>query len=548
MKKLLALVLALAMGLFFAGCNNSAATVLGSLEEKMPDTENGQYIFRIEVQNSTVERLSVEEVKIAQMQGGKETGTNAVFGGAELSYLGIPDSPIEPGSSLQFSLSPVGNFECEQVEITVVMLSESGNRVEHKTVYFVGGERPAEEGVQVPAIRDPEDSEHDENGFLSPTYTQNDWLFEMNLVNTGETPLTLVEVQIRHLMDGAVVGDPFIWTDLEPLGLSGLVLAPGESVDWNDAHPIVEDFNQSEYRFIFTEPNGNPVEKVFLYKLEVKLPEPVDHSGDISKDLLTLRYDADFEVEVFQGVYWVPANALGESRYTNSDIYAMLSSSPEEKQAKTNTLYEALQLYQVGGFYASDDNIRIPEGNIAWEHHKPGYDAVRTNTGCCATDSNWLRYILDGDYDEVGFIATSQRDGGGHIYNYIKQGGFYYFIDLTHYRTDWVATAVESGNLDDYYSSDFILGNIHKSATVEAFVDYVQSAFGDPPGLMFKYTAENCLAIDGVRGNNGITITYENTAEVEIIFDDPNDSLYASFVEPPKSYPDWSLNPGYNFP
>ena len=139
----------------------------------------------------------------------------------------------------------------------------------------------------------------------------------------------------------------------------------------------------------------------------------------------------------------------------------------------------------------------------------------------------------------MGFIATSQRDGSGHIYNYIKHDGWYYFMDLTHYRTDWIATAVESGDINDYYATDFILGNIHKAKTVEAYVNYVQSTFGDPPGLMFRYTAENCLAVTSMPENGGINIVYEDDPNVElnVIFDDPNDQLGLTLAPPPTNRP-----------
>ncbi len=289
--------------------------------------------------------------------------------------------------------------------------------------------------------------------------------------------------------------------------------------------------------------------KRFCYALSTE-PSLPDYSGDGGKDLGTLRYQAAFEAEVNPGVFWVPARVLGDSRYTNGEIYAMLSASPQEKQEAISTVYEALQLYQIGGFYSSDDNIRMREDGVNWEHHKPGYDAVRTNTGCCATDSNWLNYLLREDYEEVGFIATSQRDGSGHIYNYLKEDGFYYFIDLTHYRTDWIATAVEDGDMDSYYRSDFVLGNIHKAQSVQAFVDYVQWAFGDPPGLMFQYRAEDCLAIDSVANGGKMTITYEEVpgVEVAVIFDDPGDSLEYTFEPSPRQLPDWSSNPSYSFP
>ena len=45
------------------------------------------------------------------------------------------------------------------------------------------------------------------------------------------------------------------------------------------------------------------------------------------------RADADFSVKVAEDVYWVPANALGTSDYTNAQIQAMVTGTPEEKQA-----------------------------------------------------------------------------------------------------------------------------------------------------------------------------------------------------------------------
>jgi len=293
------------------------------------------------------------------------------------------------------------------------------------------------------------------------------------------------------------------------------------------------------------------VEYSFFYHLSHDLPERVypTYAGDNGRDLGTLRYRADYEVEVFDGVYWVPARALGESDYTNGQIQALVTDTPEEKQVEIDTLYEALQLYQIGRFAEANDNIRIREGNVDWEHHKPGYHAVRTNNGCCATDSNWLRYILDGDYEEVGYIATSQRDGSGHIFNYIKLDGWYYIIDLTHYRIDWIATAVESGQMRDYYNSDYVLGNIHKVQDIQNFVDYVQEAFNEAPGLMFMYTAENCLALDGVGSGDNVTITYETVegVSVQIIFDDPADQLDCAFVTSPRNTPDWSREESFDF-
>ena len=379
------------------------------------------------------------------------------------------------------------------------------------------------------------------------------WAFRVVLYNWMQEPVTLEKLQIVKTLDGQDIGEKWIFTGdrLANLNLLDLRLMPGEQRLFIDNHPEVDYFDGMGYTFTFRGDSGKTYVMEYLFALRHQVTDGAyaDYSKNNGRDLATLRYDARFEVQAAPGVWWVPARTLGESSYTNAQVQAMLTDTPAQKQAKIDTLYEALQLYQIGNFYGSDDNIRIREGGVDWEHHKPGYDAVRTNNGCCATDSNWLRYILDGDYDEVGYIATSQRDGSGHIYNYIKQDGWYYVIDLTHYRTDWVSTAVETGNPDDYYSTDRILGNIHKVRGIQDYVNYVQEAFSDPPGLMFMYTAESCLAVDSVRSGSGVTITYETApgVSVQIIFDDPSDSLTAAFVTPPQQRADWSALPDFNF-
>lgn len=153
-------------------------------------------------------------------------------------------------------------------------------------------------------------------------------------------------------------------------------------------------------------------------------------------------------------------------------------------------------------------------------------------SACSRTGNEAHDYILhlleEGDYEEVGYIATSQRDGNGHIYNYILHNGWYYIIDLTHYHAigNPIMTAEENGDLNAYYATDYVLGNIHKVRSIGDYVDYVQMAFNDPPGLMFQYTSENCLAVDGVWSQNGVQITYEEAegVQIHVIFDDPSDT------------------------
>ncbi len=378
-----------------------------------------------------------------------------------------------------------------------------------------------------------------------------DYHFPMDLFNGTDRELTLQELIITDYENGNK-GEDYPLDISQFQGWAFYTLAPGTGNGFDDWHPNPAPFDARDYTIVYQDEDKNEYRVTFTFHLagapEVDVnnggsdASGLDYSQDQGKDLMTLRYDADFEEEVYPDVYWVPARSLGDSRYSNADIFQMVDHSPEDKQAAVSTLYEALQLYQVSGFISADDNIRMGENGIAWEHHKPGYYAVLTNSGCCATDSNWLHYILDGDYDEIGYIATSQRDGNGHVFNYILQDGWYYMIDLTHYRTDWIATATEDGTLDSYHRSDPILGNIHKTRSMEAYADYIQATFIDPPGLIVKYTAADVPALDSVRSPSGIEITYAqmNDIELEILFDDPGDSLTFTFTDAPSQFPNWA--------
>ncbi len=419
----------------------------------------------------------------------------------------------------------------------------------HEFKYQVGLEPPVR-GVQTL-----------KEGYMSPRYNNGNWTFECVFYNTSNTVWTLDSLEVSHMRDGKVLVGfnmetreeiPEVFTtdgDAIAAVFGTNVIQPGQHFFYVDNHPIVETFNEASYTFHITESNGTKRTETFLFQLGTQ-PPLADYTGNTSKDVEQMRHDASFEIEVADGVYWVPVNALGQSRYTNGEIFAMLSDTPEEKQAAVSTLYEAMQLYRIGGFYSSDDNVRIFENNLNWEHHKPGYDAVRTNNGCCATDSNWLRYILDGDYEEVGYIATSQRDGSGHVYNYIYQDGWYYTIDLTYQHAGTNASTPETGNITDYTNPFCVFAAVHKCRSLEDYAQYCQDTQLDPPGLMFRYVYDNVPAIDSIRDGDRVVIIdpIMPGLDIQVIFDDPNDNLTREYHTAPQELPNWSGYSSYIFP
>lgn len=49
-------------------------------------------------------------------------------------------------------------------------------------------------------------------------------------------------------------------------------------------------------------------------------------------DCMHLRNDAEFETKIGKNIFWVPVNTLGKTRYTNDEIYQMITLSPCEKK------------------------------------------------------------------------------------------------------------------------------------------------------------------------------------------------------------------------
>ena len=393
-----------------------------------------------------------------------------------------------------------------------------------------------------------------------PIKNGSDLHFIMQLENKTDLALTLSSLEITDYDDNGNHGEPYYLSGEEFSGNDFYRIEPGEVAEHWDGHPIPTLFSRRDYVIKYNDDNGVEYSYTFLYDTSeyadmqdagasgaYSEPDPVDFGAEGEQDLETLRINASFSAEVARDVFWVPAVVLGGSRYSNEDILAMVDWTPEEKQAAVSTLYEALQLFQIGRFSRADDNVFASENGLNWEFHKPGYYAVQTNCGCCASDSDWLHYILEGDYDEVGYISYSMPDGSGHVFNYIKQGPWYYIIDLTHYINDGMLLppAIEDGDTNKYRESDYVLGNIHRTPDLTSFADYLLKSFNDPPVLITKETADDVPAVaTKMEADGRVQVIYAemNGLDVEVLYDAPNDNLTFSTQPAPSS----AITPKWN--
>lgn len=240
------------------------------------------------------------------------------------------------------------------------------------------------------------------------------------------------------------------------------------------------------------------------------------------EDIGFLNANADFETKISRDVYWVPVNRLGKSRYTNAEIKNISELyKPIEKKKKLNNLYEVIQLFFCEKFTYSMDTEYIVKNHIIWETHRESEKVVEDNTGCCSSVASWLRYYLEGIYEECGYFSFIRPNGTGHVFNYIKKEGWYYLIDLTPYVIDKKQDDYfESGMRIDFIKSGNVTGCLMKCKRLESYASFYNKLqnVGGYNFIYIKIKNKNIVPIATLQKNTKLNIFYPDYAQIECIY------------------------------
>ena len=89
----------------------------------------------------------------------------------------------------------------------------------------------------------------------------------------------------------------------------------------------------------------------------------------------------------------------------------------------------AAQTGDNGGGYCTDWD------GYTWHTNFTAKEVMERKLSNCGASANLANYLLEGDYEEVGFIlhAYYPGNGGGHVYNYFLYEGKYYIVDFSWY-------------------------------------------------------------------------------------------------------------------
>ena len=236
------------------------------------------------------------------------------------------------------------------------------------------------------------------------------------------------------------------------------------------------------------------------------------------KNTVNLRYDNSFTTKVYKDLYWVPVRELGDSRYATKEMEEKKNFLPEEKYRLINTLYEAVQMFQVSDFKNMDDINRVTDNENIWEIYKTGYESVLTNEGCCASCVNWLIYMLKGKYNKIGALCYIRPWATGHCVNYIYHNNWYYLIDMQIQEKGYVnKIAKETGDLNEYLKSKPFANVFFKTRQLETYIEYIskyQKLYGDR--MFFLKQETEILPISIKTQENEIKIFLPKNKGIEV--------------------------------
>lgn len=148
---------------------------------------------------------------------------------------------------------------------------------------------------------------------------------------------------------------------------------------------------------------------------------------------------------------------LGMPQLSQEEVQSLVGQPVEELKESITTVYD-LYAYLLAANFNEDFHAEA-QNMDNWYYssqHETSYFifesaelALAMNTAACAGLANIAHYILEDNYDDIGFLWFYAYDQGGHSFNYIEHQGLIYIIDFTQFKGVW-QDDIEWFNLDRF--------------------------------------------------------------------------------------------------
>jgi len=147
---------------------------------------------------------------------------------------------------------------------------------------------------------------------------------------------------------------------------------------------------------------------------------------------------------------------LGELTLSATDAKALIGQPPAVIKENVKTAGDLLLYMLAAKMKLKNGDEQVMADGHQWHYNDTADVTLKENLGNCGRMANLANYLLEGDYQEIGFILQSYTGhSGGHVYNYIKYQDKYYIVDFSSYLFNNYDPSnefnfISMGNLKDY--------------------------------------------------------------------------------------------------
>ena len=499
----------------------------------------GRYPIEINIENLGSETLTITEITriihYVHGNGSKETQT---FEPGDTLFSRLERKELDPQDTVRYENDLSISMEVSHVDYIFTAQNQAGETL-HTTSRVT---MDYDDTVSAPALTESFEGLSISNEPDMIYADEGDhWYYTKVIKNTTDAPIELLSLQeyFFTFYEDYSSGHYYDQTDFSEW-FGSVWLDPGESFELRGGLPASNNIHFLDFVFEARLSDGRTVQSAERIHLSQERSPAIPESHP--RDTINLRYNADFALDIDDGIEWVPVNTLGTTDHDSGTLRENAGDYAWVRE-NINSLYEVIQYIQTVDYAPASTNQRIEEGGQHWEHHEPAQITIQNNEGNCASIANLMVFALEDVYDEVGYIAWSHPDGSGHIFNYIKHDGEYYAIDLTNYTNANMSAGTEIGLEDAYYDADYVAGNLHRVASLQRYAEYFYeeaSKFGNPPVIYSAYAHHTNAAIDSIKRDGTMHITYPQGTKqtIDVLYEADDASIRYIFEGAPQNYPE----------
>ena len=204
---------------------------------------------------------------------------------------------------------------------------------------------------------------------------------------------------------------------------------------------------------------------------------------------------------------------LGSYQYDTTEIQQMIDDQLplNEVANKLSTLGDVFQYLNQKGFYSGNTPmIGMYWNGFKWNAMNGAHRVFETNWGCCSDGSALLNYLLQGNYDEQGYVQEVNALDR-HVFNWFCQDGVYYFVDWTEIigenNMSWRIYATEKPQI----FADYDVKCSQESERIhEIYLQYLYPQEGTPYPIGVKRDSKPFIRTLPSQIADSVLLLYEN--------------------------------------